>query len=131
MSAALLPAHGTSTWIDDQVQASGVPASVAAKVGEGEAVAGAIPRLSVEGTHLIESAGSGIEAEGKLVNHSTVGQRELVLYAVARRAGRIVAAGRALIPQAEAGSSSNFQVFFIGSPKGAQLEVSAPPNTFG
>ncbi len=121
----------TTTWIDDQVQAAGVPAGVSAKIGEGEPVTGAIPRLSVEGTHLIESSASGVEAEGKLVNSSAVGQRELVLYATARRAGRIVAAGRALIPQAEAGTSTSFQVFFIGSPKGAQLEFSAPPSTFG
>lgn len=131
VAVPLVAAHGTTTWIDDQVQASGVPASVTAKLGEGAPVTGAIPRVSVEGTHLIESPTSGVEAEGKLVNGSTVGQHELVIYATARRAGRIVAAGRALIPQAEAGSSTSFQVFFIGSPKGAQLEVSAPTNTFG
>jgi hypothetical protein len=129
VAVPLLPAHGTTTWIDDQVQAAGAPASVSTKVGEGEPVTGAIPRLDVEGAHLAQGT-SGIEAEGKLVNSSSVSQRELVLYAIARRAGRIVAAGRALIPQAEAGTSTRFQVFFIGNPIGAQLEVSAPPSTF-
>ncbi len=32
---ALLPAHGTLTWIDDQLQAAGTPAAVTAKVGDG------------------------------------------------------------------------------------------------
>jgi hypothetical protein len=131
VSVPLLRAHATTNWIDDQVQATGTPKSVSAKVGEGEAVAGAIPRLVVEGAHLVSDETSGPEAEGSVVNHSAVGQHELVVYALARRAGRAVAAGRAVIPQAEAGSSTRFQVFFIGDPRGAQLEVSAAPTTFG
>ena len=131
VSVPLLPAHATTRWIDDQVQAAGVPTSVSAKVGEGEAVSGPLPRLVVAGAHLVNDETSGPEAEGSVVNHSKVGQRELVVYAVARRAGRTVAAGRAIVPQAEAGSATRFQVFFIGDPRGARLEVSAPPTTFG
>ncbi len=131
VSVPLLAAHGTVTWIDDQVQAASVPASVSARIGEGERVTRAVPRLRIEAAHLAADSTSGVEAEGKLVNSSAVSQRELVVYATARRAGRIVAAGRALIPQAEPGTSANFQVFFIGDPKGAQLEVSAPPSTVG
>ncbi len=131
VSVALLPAHATASWIDDQVQAAGVAASVTAKVGAGEPVPGAIPRLRVEGAHLTNDEASGPELEGIVVNRSSVGQRELVVYALARRDGRTVAAGRAVIPQAEAGTSMRFQVFFIGSPQGAQLEISAPPSTLG
>jgi hypothetical protein len=131
MSAALLPAHARLTWIDDQVQAPGTPASVSAKVGEGTPATGAIPRLSVEGAHLTEEQAGGAEADGNLVNHSAVAQQELVVYAVARRAGRIVAAGRAVLAQAPAGASSPFQIFFVGDPRGARLEVSAPATTPG
>ncbi|HSZ15000.1 MAG TPA: hypothetical protein VK790_13275 [Solirubrobacteraceae bacterium] len=131
VSAPLLPAHGTTTWIDDQIEAAGTPASVSATVGEGEPVTGAIPLLSVQGARLVNDETSGLEEEGSVINHSTVAQRELVLYAVARRAGKVVAAGRALIPQTAAGSSTRFQVFFIGSPQGAQLEFNAPASTFG
>ena len=126
MSAALLPAHATSTWIDDQVQAAGTPASVSAKVGEGQAVTGAIPSIAVAGAHLSEG-----QVEGSVVNRSQVGQRELVVDAIARRAGKIVAAGRAVVPQAEAGSSTHFQAFLIGSAQGAQLDVSAPASIVG
>ncbi len=131
VSVPLVAAHATTSWVDDQVQAAGAPKSVSAKVGEGEAVTGAAPRLEVQGTHLVRDEASGPETEGSIVNRSSVAQRELVVYAVARRAGRVVAAGRAVIPQAAAGSSTHFQVFFIGDPRGAQLEVNAPPTTFG
>lgn len=126
VSVPLLPAHATSTWVDDQVQASGVPASVTARIGEGERTTAAIPRLTIEGAHLAEG-----QAEGSVVNHSTVGQRELVLYAIARRGGTIVAAGRAVVPFVAAGTSTHFQVLFIGDPRGAQLEVSAPASAVG
>jgi hypothetical protein len=131
VSVPLLPAHATTMWIDDQIEAAGVPASVSARVGEGEPVTGAIPTLSVQGAHLLNDEASGFEDEGTLANRSTIPQREPVLYAVARRAGRIVAAGRAVIPLLAAGGSSRFQVFFIGSPQGAQLELSARASTTG
>jgi hypothetical protein len=125
-TVALIPAHSVQTWIDDQVQATGTPASVSAKVGEGTPVSGSIPQLSVVGAHLSES-----EAEGSLVNHSAVAQQELVVDAVARRGGRIVAAGRAVLASAAAGASTPFQIFFVGDPTGAQLQVSAPASTSG
>jgi hypothetical protein len=120
LSVALVPAHATLTWIDDQVQASAKPASVSVRVGEGTGVVGAIPAMSVTGSHLSEA-----QAEGNLVNHSSVEQPELVIDAVARRAGRVVAAGRALLAQAPAGASTPFQIFFVGNPDGANLEFSA------
>jgi hypothetical protein len=127
VSAALVPAHATLTWIDNQIQTTSVPASLTAQVGEGTTAGGAIPQLSTPGTHLTEAA----QAEGSVLNHSGVSQEELVVYAVARKAGRIVAAARAVVPTAPTGSSTPFQLFFIGNPAGAQLEVSAPATTLG
>jgi hypothetical protein len=126
LSIALLPAHDAMTWIDDQVRGSGAPASVSAEVGEGIPAGGAIPRLNVQGAHLSET-----QAEGNVVNHSSVPQPEVVVDAIARRGGRIVAAGRAVLAQAAAGASTPFQVFFVGDPTGAQLEVDAPATTSG
>lgn len=126
VSVPLLAAHATTTWIDDQVQTSAIPVSVSARVGEGERVTAAIPHLTIAAVHLAEG-----EAEGSVVNHSQISQRELVLYALARRAGTIVAAGRAVVPFSAAGSSTHFQVFFIGNAQGARLEVSAPASTLG
>jgi hypothetical protein len=128
-SIPLLPAHGEATWIDDQIQAAGTPARVSARVGEAPAAGGATPALSVGAMHTSEDATNGLSAEGVVVNHSAVTQQNLVVYALARRAGRIVAAGRAVLPEALARRSTPFQVFFIGSPRGAKLQVSAPPST--
>jgi hypothetical protein len=125
-SIALIPAHAEQTWIDDQVQATGTPVSVSAKVGEGTPTAAAVPQLSVQGTHLSEA-----HAEGNIVNHSMLAQEEVVVDAVARRAGKIVAAGRAVLASAPAGASTPFQIFFVGDPAGAQLEVDAPATTSG
>jgi hypothetical protein len=129
-SVPSLPAHGELTWVDDQVQPAGVPVSAIARVGEAPAVTGAQPSLTVTGTRLFEDPVNGIGAEGEIVNRSSITQAELVVYAVALRGGRIVAAGRALLPQAAANASTHFQVFFIGEPRGASLRVSAPPTTF-
>jgi hypothetical protein len=128
VSAALVPAHGVIIWIDDQVDASGgVPASVVATVGEGTPTSGAVPQLQVHGAHLAEAG----EAEGSVANHSPVNQQELVVYAVARRGATVVAAGRALLPNAPAASSTPFQVYFVGDPSGAQIEYSAPATSAG
>jgi hypothetical protein len=126
----LLPAGGKATWVDDQVQASGTPTSVTAVLGEAPNAPASIPRLRVSGVHTTEGVGSGPGASGTVVNPSGVTQQSLVVYALARRDGRIVAAGRALVPEIAAHRSSSFELFFVGNPHGAQLELSAPPSTF-
>ena len=128
VSAPLLRGHATTIWIDDQISTAATPASVRAKVGEGSpARATAISRLTVEGAHLSEATG-GEAVEGSVVNHSPVAQREVVVNALARRGGKIVAAGRAVLPQvAGAGAATHFQLYLIGDPRGARLVFSAAP----
>jgi hypothetical protein len=131
VSAPLLTPHGELTWVDDQVRASAAAAAVSAKIGEAPATTTAAPRLSIEGAHLFEDPSNGPSVEGTLVNQSGVTQQELVVYAVARRAGTVLAAGRAVLALAPAGAATRFQIFFIGDPSGAQLALSAPPTTLG
>ena len=126
VSVPLLPAHATAVWVNDQVQASSPPQSVSVRVGEGHRTSGAIPDIAVTGMHLFEGS-----VEGDVVNRSHTSQRELVLYVLARRGGAIVAAGRALVPQSEAGASTRFQAFLVGSPDGARLEAIPAPTTLG
>jgi hypothetical protein len=126
VSAALLPAHATLTWIDDQIQATSVPASVVARIGEGTPSTGPIPHVSIQGAHLSEASA----AEGSIVNDSGVAQQELVVDAVARRGAKIVAAGRAVVSNAGAGATP-FQLYLVGVPAGARLEYSALPTTPG
>lgn len=130
VSVPLIPAHGQSSWVDDQVAASGTPATASAKVGEGTPVTGPIPQMTVEQAHVFEESATSSGVEGNIVNHSTIEQQELLVYALARRGGKIIAAGRAVIQQVPAGVATRFQLYFTGSPKGAQLQVSAPASTF-
>jgi hypothetical protein len=124
-----LPAHGSLTWVDDQVPASGTPASVTAVVGEAPVASGPEPQIEVQGAHLAE-ASTG-ETAGTVRNRSGVTQQKLVVYVTARRGGRIVAAGRAVLAEVAAGASVPFEAFLVGSTAGAQLQASAPASTFG
>jgi hypothetical protein len=130
-SVPLLEPGAQTVWVDDQVESSSAPTGVSARVGQASAAPGRLPQLSIQGVHTVEEPGSGLTAEGTVLNRSTVAQQKLVVYAVGRRAGRVVAAGRAVLPEVQAGQSASFQVFFIGSPQGAKLEVTAPPSTLG
>jgi hypothetical protein len=130
-SVPLLEPGAQTVWVDDQVTAPGAPTGVSARVGQAPVALGRIPQVSVQEVHTVEEPGSGLTAEGIVVNHSTVSQQQLVVYAVGRRAGRVVAAGRAVLPEVPADQRTSFQLFFIGDPKGAKLEVSAPPSTLG
>jgi hypothetical protein len=131
VSVALVPAHAELTWVDDQLPTTGPPVSVLARVGEAPVATGPTPTLSTEAVHLFEDPTNGVGAQGNVVNHSSVTQRNLVVYVLARRGGAVVAAGRAVLPLAAAGAATAFQVFFVGSPQGAQLQATAPPTTLG
>ena len=129
-TVALLPAGGRATWVDDQVQTSGTPSGVAALVGETPPAPPSIPRLRIEGVHSTEDPASGAGAAGTVANESGVTQHDLVVDVLARRGGRIVAAGRAVLPEVPAHGRTSFEVFFVGDPRGAKLQLSAPPSTF-
>ena len=131
VSVPLLPPHGRATWVDDQVQASATTGTVTARLGPAQSTPAAPPRLAVSGVHLINDPANGIGAAADVVNDSPVTQQNLVVYGLARRGGRLVAAGRAVIPSLAARTSVPVQLFFIGNPSGAQLELTAPPSTLG
>jgi hypothetical protein len=130
VSVPSIPAHAQLTWVDDQLPAKSDASAVSASVGTARAVVGAAPVLAVAGVHLTEEGSNG-GAAGTIRNRSKAAQLHLVVFAVARRGTRIVAAGRAVLADVGAGSSAPFQVFFVGDARGAQLQISAPPVTFG
>ena len=111
------------------VPATGAPASVSARVGEAPSVASALPQLMIGAAQLSEDPASGTVASGSVRNASAVKQRGLVVFAVGRRAGRVVAAGRAIVPELAAGASAPFQVSLVGDATGAQLQFAAPPSS--
>jgi hypothetical protein len=126
----LLPGQET-IWVDDQVTASGSPASASALAGEGTQASGGIPQLSISGTHQSAEAGAEATLSGNVANHSQTAQQSLVVYAVARRGVKIVAAGRAVLPEVPAAATNvAFQIYFVGDPSGAQIQTSVPATTF-
>ncbi|HEY4428626.1 MAG TPA: hypothetical protein VGN08_10515 [Solirubrobacteraceae bacterium] len=128
VSVPSLAPHATVTWVDDQIPAgAGGPGAgtVIARVGESRARAKSIPRLPVTGLHLIEDPTNGIGASGVVTNGSATSQRSLVVFVLATRGGVIVAAGRAVVPEAPAHSARPFTVFFIGDPHGTRLQATA------
>jgi hypothetical protein len=129
VSMALLERGQDAFWVNNQVTASGKPAKVKATVGMAKGKLPAkVPILEISEVHLSSDSGSAI-AKGTIVNKSTVAQKRVTIFGVARRRSRIVAAGRAIvdrIPPA-GGKPTPFTVFFIGNPKGAKLVFSAPP----
>jgi hypothetical protein len=118
-----------SVWIDDQVHTESAPASATAKVGEGTHPSGQTPKLTVEGLQL-SGEGSEASAEGSVKNRSSTTQDNLVVFVLARKDGKVVAAGRAVLPEVLPGASDSFQIYFVGDPSGAKLEASAPPTAF-
>ncbi|HEX8853973.1 MAG TPA: hypothetical protein VF752_00095 [Thermoleophilaceae bacterium] len=128
-----IPARGTAAWIDDQLQLDGRPKKVNAKVGVASAAAkvpAREPKLIVSRPTFHDDPISGIAVVGTVKNASKVEQRKLVISVIARKGGRIVAAGRGQIERLKPGKTGNYKVFFIGNPRGARLSVSAPPTQF-
>ncbi|HXD55085.1 MAG TPA: hypothetical protein VN618_10065 [Solirubrobacteraceae bacterium] len=131
-SLSYVPAHGRAVWVDDQVQLAGTPGRATAKVGTAKPVGGAPPAIAILSHKLEAEPGGGQTVTGTVANRSQVDQHELVIYALAKKNRRVVAAGRSVLALLGAGATGRFQIFLLGaSASGAQLELSAPPSSFG
>jgi hypothetical protein len=129
-SISVLRAGESVTWVNDQVQPAGTAKTVKAAIGVQKADAATpadLPKTRVTPGRLAADPVSGFEATGYVYNDSKFEQRRLVVYCVARKGGKVVAAGRGVIQKIKAGRRGRYHVFFIGNPRGAKLEVAAPP----
>jgi hypothetical protein len=126
VSVPSIAAHATVVWVDDQLPVSGSPASVSAVVGEAPSTTAQSPTLAVTGARITEDPANGVVADGTVTNRSKVAQASLVVFAVARRGGAIVGAGRAIVSELAPGAASPFQASLLGHPLGARLSIFAP-----
>lgn len=119
-------------WVHDQVFPSGKAASVEVTIGKSEVPPpDSVPKLTATKPEINVDPVSGIEVQGEITNESDVEQTDLLIYAVATRGGKVLAAGRGLIPKLKTGPKGEaYNIFFIGDPKGGDIEVFATPNTF-
>jgi hypothetical protein len=132
-SVPYIPAGSDVDWVNDQVLAAGKPKSVRVKVGAStDSYSGALPEIEVSAPKIEGDPVSGVEATGTVVNKTGVDQERLLLYAVGRRAGKVVAAGRGAIEHLKAGTKPlHYDIFFIGDPTGTDLQVSQFPTLPG
>jgi hypothetical protein len=122
----------TVDWVNDQVLATGKPASVKVEVGQPEETAPPdVPALEAGEPKLTVDPVSGIEANGSIANDSDVEQTKLILFAVARKDGEVVALGRGGVRRVKPNGNSPYHIFFIGDPRGGDIAVSASPTVFG
>jgi hypothetical protein len=72
--------------------------------------------------------GSSIQAE--VTNDTGIPQYDLDVYAVARKGGRFVAAGRANLEHLGVDQSAHLSLPLIGDAKGTRIQVYAPQTLF-
>lgn len=129
---ALLRGGSSAYWVNDQVAAATTPKRVSVRVGRGTTIrGGGAPRLEITGAHLRDDS-SGAYAEGRVKSTGAAPLRQVPVFGVALRGGKVVAAGRAIVdkvPGRAAAKPVRFKLFFVGDPRGARLVLNAVPTS--
>jgi hypothetical protein len=127
--ALIRPGRG-EWWVDDQVLTSQSTSGLKVRVGTGSTVRskGSVPALEAKAGHVSQQAGVSV-LSGELTNRSSKSQSKVPVFAAAVRDGKVVAAGRAVVSElpGRPGASVPFQIFLIGNPAGARIEMTAVP----
>lgn len=128
-----VPANGTAVWVNDQVLATGKASDAKVTVGAGGTpVNGEVPRFTATEPKLEGDPYSGIVAGGNVENESGEKNARVLIYAVARQRGKVVAAGRGAIERVkEERKPLPYNVYFIGDPSGADVELTLYPTLPG
>ena len=104
------------------------------QVGRGKpGGSGAAPRIRLDGTRIVGDS-SGVAIEGTVHLLGQTAQRNLPIYGVVRKGGKVVAAGRAIIERLDPDPTPKptpFRIFLVGDPKGGRLDVRAYPTVLG
>lgn len=124
-----IPAGGDALWINDQILASGRPASARVRVGvSSNTFSGELPDIEVSPP----TVEAGRIASGHVVNRTGEDQNRLLLYAVARRGSEIVAAGRGAFEHLKPETKElPYHVYFVGDPSGARVTITQYPTLHG
>jgi len=126
---ALIKPGETFYWVNDQVTGQGTTAKVTVGQPEGKVPSGGLPELSVSPPKAGHDF-SGPKVSGTVTDKSKIDQEHLILFAVARQGGRIVAAGRGQIKALKVGAKpASYTIYFIGNPVGADVTIQAPATT--
>ena len=124
---AVLEPGQTFLWVNDQVTAEGKDAKVTVGQPEAKAPSGPLPELAVSPPKLQHDF-SGANVSGTVTDTSKIDQSHLILFSVARYGDQIVAAGRGQIKALKVEAKpAPYNIYFIGNPVGADVEIQAPP----
>jgi hypothetical protein len=123
----VLRPHQSEWWVDDQVLTSQSASGVKVRVGTGSELRSVASAATV-GVHLGQQGGVSV-LSGNIVNRTARAATKVPIFAVALRGGHIVAAGRAIVSAlpGRSGSSEPFQIFLVGNPAGASIQLTAVP----
>jgi hypothetical protein len=129
--APAIAAGAETTWVYVTKEKIG-PAPAYARIGAPPALApkaGDVPELEVSdaGSH-DGNQGSSVVAE--VSNGTGIPQYGVDVYAVARRGGRYVAAGRASLMHLGVDQKAELTLNLIGDAKGSRIQIYAPPTLF-
>lgn len=117
-------------WVNDQVLATTPPKSVDVEVGKAKGeVPDAGPRITLSQVRM-DSDSSGAYATGVVANESKIVQRNMPIFAVVLKGGKVKAAGRAIVERLDPAPTKKpvtFRIFFVGNPKGGDLKLSVAP----
>jgi hypothetical protein len=123
---AVIKPGETFDWVNDQVTGQGKNVKVTVGQPDGKAPA-SLPELAVSPPKA-GSDFSGPKVSGTVTDKSKIDQDHLILFAVARQGGRIVAAGRGQIKALKIGAKpAPYVIYFIGNPVGADVTIQMPP----
>ena len=123
---ALIKPHETFYWVNDQI-AQGKTAKVTVGQPEGKLPKGPLPQYTVSEPRFGHDF-SGVKVSGTVRDESKVDQDHLILFAVGRQGGRIVAAGRGQIKKLKhTAKPAPYVIYFIGDPTGSDVTIQAPP----
>jgi hypothetical protein len=120
-------------WVNDQILATGKPASVKVTVGAGGTpFSGEQPKISVSKPKVEGDPYSGLLAGGNVVNETGEDEGRLLLYAVASKGGKVVAAGRGAIERLKPEPKPlPYNIYFVGDPRGADVTLAEFPTLPG
>jgi hypothetical protein len=126
---SVLRGHGSAWWVNDQLLGAQAARTVHARVGAAGRPHAAPLRISLRDVHF-ETDATGRFLTGVVVNPSRLALRDVAIFGVALRGGRVAAAGRALVPKlpaAGAPKKTTFRLFFVGDPRGARVALTVAP----
>jgi hypothetical protein len=131
VSVPLVRTGKDTFWVHNQIIAATAPSKLVVKVGVAKStdIPAQPPHITLSNIKL-DKDDSGAFVTGVVHNRSKVTQKRITIFCVAKKGGRIVAAGRAVVDKLSPSPTPKpirFSVYFIGNPAGATLDFSVPP----